>query len=195
MRDRLFTADYVTFCDPIWRALILPLLPDAALRCLEIGSFEGRSACWILDNILKNNANSHLDCVDLWPGMPEQEKLFDYNLSSEPKVSKHKGFSVHFLTPLIGKPPSYDFIYIDGNHQGEIVFSDILLAWQALKAKGVLAIDDYIYTGPDVANLPHPRVAIDAFLKIQENEIRLLELGRQVIVQKRSTPLTQQRES
>lgn len=192
MPDRIFTADYVSDLDPTWRMLILPLLPQGSVRCLEIGSFEGRSACWILDNILKKHPGSRLDCVDLWPGLLEQEQKFDHNTASEPQIVKHKGFSVEFLTPLVDQPPIYDFIYVDGDHRAEMVFSDAMLGWQCLKKKGVMVLDDYIYEGPEIHGVPQPRTGINAFLKIHESEIFLLEMGRQVIVQKRRDPGTHQ---
>lgn len=190
MSERVFTEDWFTYLIPLWSPLILPLIPKGPVRCLEIGSYEGKSACWILDTIVKNDPQSHLDCVDLWRGMEEQERIFDNNLSCEPQVTKHKDFSVNFLAPLVTQPPMYDFIYVDGEHRGEMLFSDLILAWRLLKKKGVMAIDDYIYEGDDIVGVPGTQVAIDAFLKLHASEIRLLEKDRQVIVQKRATPLS-----
>lgn len=189
MSDRVFNHDWVTDLVPVWTMLILPLIPKNAVKCLEIGSFEGRSACWILDNIVKNCPESHLDCVDLWPNMDEQERVFDINLSSEPQVTKHKDFSVHFLAPRVAEPPSYDLIYVDGDHRGEVLFTDLALSWRCLKKKGVLVIDDYEYEGPELEGVPKPKIAIDTFLKMYSAELRLLEIGRQVIIQKRAQPL------
>jgi predicted O-methyltransferase YrrM len=121
--------------------------------------------------------------------MEEQERLFDNNLSAEAQVTKYKDFSVNFLAPLVTHPPKYDFIYIDGDHRGEVLFSDLCLAWQCLKQKGVMAIDGYIYDGVELTGGPGTQVAIDAFLKIHKSEIRLLEKSRQVIIQKRAVPL------
>lgn len=184
MTERIFTTDWFSHHIPCWQRVIQPLLPETIVKCLEIGSWEGRSACWILDNILKNHRDSHLDCVDLWPGLSEQEKLFDHNLSAELKVTKYKGFAINFLAPLVDLPPSYDFIYVDGDHRGEMVFADVMLSWACLRAGGVMAIDDYTYEGADIAGLPKPRGTIDAFLAIHGSELRLLEKGLQVIVQK-----------
>jgi predicted O-methyltransferase YrrM len=145
-----------------------------------------------LDTLIKNHPDSHLDCVDLWPDMGEQERLFDHNLSAEPQVTKHRDFSVNFLAPLVTQPPTYDFIYVDGDKRGEVLFSDLCLAWRCLKKKGVLAIDEYVYDGVDIAGVPGPQIAIDAFLKIIGREVRLLERNRQFIIQKRSEPLSAQ---
>lgn len=184
MTERIFTSDWFSHHIPSWQNVIVPLLPQPVVKCLEIGSWEGRSACWILDNILKDHHESHLDCVDLWPELPEQERLFDHNLSSEPKVTKYKGFAINFLEPLVDQPPIYDFIYVDGDHRGEMAFADIILSWPCLKPGGVMTVDDYTYEGQDIAGLPKPRALIDAFLAIHESEILLLEKGLQVIVQK-----------
>ena len=184
MSEKIFTSDWFSENIPCWERVILPLLPTTSVRCLEIGSWEGRSACWIVNNILNNSPDSHLDCVDLWPGLVEQEKLFDHNLSSEPQVTKHKGFAINFLAPRVSQPPIYDFIYVDGDHRAEMAFSDIMLAWRCLKQGGVMAIDDYIYDGWEIAGLPKPQVTIDAFLTIHAADLRLLEKGHQVIVQK-----------
>jgi predicted O-methyltransferase YrrM len=187
MTKRGFTSDWFSENIPTWERLIIPLLPKTVVRCLEIGSWEGRSACWIVDNILQHHPDSHLDCVDLWPNLQEQERLFDRNLSTEPKVTKHKGFSINFLVPLIDQTAVYDFIYVDGDHRGEMAFTDSTLAWHCLKVGGVMAMDDYIYDGWEIAGLPKPKLPIDAFLAIHANEIRVLEKAHQVIVQK-TTP-------
>lgn len=189
MSERLFTYDRFTDLIPLWRLLILPIMPKDPVRCLEIGSYEGRSACWILDTIVKQHPMSHLDCVDLWSGLEEQERLFDRNLSLEAQVTKHKDFSVHFLAPRVFDPPTYDFISIDGDRRGEIILTDLVLGWRSLKKRGVMAIDGYKLKGASDAEPPKARVAIDAFLKLYPEEIRILEIGRQVIVQKRAQPL------
>lgn len=192
MTERIFTSDWFSHNIPCWERVILPVLPQTKVRCLEIGSWEGRSACWILDNILKHHNESHLDCLDLWPGLIEQEKLFHHNLDAEPKVTIHKGFSMHFLAPLIDEPPTYDFIYVDGDHRAEMAFADIMLSWPRLKPGGVMAIDDYIYDGWEIAGLPKPQATIDAFLEIHASELRLLEKGLQIIVQKLCPPVTKE---
>lgn len=169
--------------------MIIPILPKGPVRCLEIGSYEGRASCWILDTIVKTHPESHLDCVDLWRGLEEQERLFDNNLASEPQVTKHKDFSVNFLAPLAMKPPMYDFIYVDGERFGGVLFADLCLAWECLKKKGVMAIADYLDEGAESSGVSGTQIAIDAFLKINSSEIRLLEKSGHIIVQKRAVPL------
>jgi hypothetical protein len=65
-----------------------------------------------------------------------------------------------------------------------MAFTDAVLAWHSLKEGGVMAMDDYIYDGWEIEGLPKPKLPIDAFLTIYASELRLLEMNRQVIVQK-----------
>jgi len=189
MSERIFTADLFSHLISLWRFVIIPLIPKGPVRCLEIGSYEGKASSWILDSIVKNHSDSRLDCVDLWRGLEEQERLFDTNLASELQVTKCKDFSVNFLAPLVTQPPMYDFIYVDGDHRGEVLFTDLCLAWRCLKKKGVMAVVHYLPDGIENSDVPSPRVAIDSFLKIHKSEIRLLEKSRHLIVQKRAVPL------
>ena len=185
MAERHFTSDWFSGGIPLWESMALPLLPKENIQCLEIGSYEGRSSCWILDNIVNKYPNSHLDCVDLWPGMEAQEALFDRNMEGETRVTKHKGYSLDFLLRAVQEPPKYDFIYIDGDHIATGVFTDATLSWNCLKKKGVMIIDDYDYDGDENRGRPPTKAGIDAFMNIYPNEKRLLALEYQVYLQKR----------
>jgi predicted O-methyltransferase YrrM len=185
MVERQFTSDWFSNAIELWTTLALPLLPKENVQCLEIGSYEGRSACWILDNIVNKFPNSHLDCVDLWPGLHEQEAAFDRNLAGETRVTKHKGFSIEFLYRACREQAKYDFIYVDADHHAEFAFTDATLAWHCLKKKGVMIIDDYLYTGDENRGLPSTKTGIDAFLHLYPDEIRLLAMEYQVYLQKR----------
>lgn len=154
MAERHFTADWFSGGIHLWQSMALPLLPKENVQCLEIGTYEGRSACWILDNIVNKCPNSHLDCVDLWQGMEVQEATFDRNVAGETRLTKYKGHSLDFLTRANQEPPRYDFIYIDGDHLATGVFTDATLAWHCLKKKGIMIIDDYGYEGSENIGRP-----------------------------------------
>jgi hypothetical protein len=66
-----FTSDWFTHVEPTWRVLTRELKPRAIL---EIGSFEGRSACWMIDTLPHLvNAGVDLVCIDRWgPGRVER---------------------------------------------------------------------------------------------------------------------------
>ena len=69
----VFTADWFSHNERMWRELFDKVgwhSPERELHALEVGSWEGRSACWLLQNILKHE-NSTLHCIDTWSGSAE----------------------------------------------------------------------------------------------------------------------------
>ena len=59
-----FTEDWFTNNIPTWNK-VLGNLRNKPVKFLEIGSFEGRSATWALENILTHK-DSQLYCIDHW---------------------------------------------------------------------------------------------------------------------------------
>lgn len=85
MSEYQFTQDWFQWAPRIWTELI-PMLPERK-AFLEIGSFEGRSTVWIIDNMM--NPGDWIDCVDTWQGGEEHgeedmlsvEERFDHNIN------------------------------------------------------------------------------------------------------------------
>lgn len=171
--------DWMSNKDPIWRRLVLPRLPSAGVRWLEIGSLEGRSACWVLDNALDDDGE--LVCVDRWPEkMQKAEANFDHNVAG--RATKVKGRSADFL---LYDSSLYDAIYIDGSHDAPDVLGDAVLSWPRLKVGGVLIFDDYPLEidGSD-ADKVNPGPAIDGFLSSFAKRLCVLHKAWQVIAVK-----------
>lgn len=86
MTEYKFTKDWFGWAPPVWEQLI-PMLPEGKRSFLEIGSFEGRSAVWIIENMM--NPGDWIDCVDTWEGGEEHseedmdavEARFDHNIA------------------------------------------------------------------------------------------------------------------
>jgi len=171
------------------------------LHFLEIGSYEGRSACWFLEHIL-THPSAKITCIDLFKTidilvkMLEEEGIqhintyeenFDWNIraiGAENKVIKMKGRSQEILRTL--PLNHYDCIYIDGSHDAHHVLEDAVLCWPLLKEGGILIFDDYLLE--NYAQEGHnPRCAIDAFFSVYKDFCIELHKSWQVIVQK--TPL------
>ena len=202
MSDYQFTHDWFAQAEQVWPQLI-PHLPGEGVRdFLEIGSFEGRSSVWIVENMLRDGDT--LTCVDTWQGGEEHsaedmaavEARFDHNMAVLEKaypqrgVFKHKGTSTFMLGgDLYHDPdpkcrPSYDFIYIDGSHIAKDVLTDACMAWPLLNPKGMMVFDDYMWGNPrDV--LHRPKAAIDAFCNIFAEEVDIIHIGYQAVVRKR----------
>lgn len=151
-------------------------------HALEIGSYEGRSSCFFVGNILTHE-NSTLDCVDPWL-VPGTEERFQHNIDAlgcRAKMHIHKGASD--TLPLDGK--EWSFVYVDGWHSAKAALFDAVRAWVSLKKGGVLIWDDYQWCINEKKRVDCPKMAIDAFLNVCENELKVLHIGGQVIVEKK----------
>jgi len=161
---------------------------------LEVGSFEGRSACWLLENVLSDTGT--LSCIDNWYGVPEHvggdgalaEKRFDKNVlvSKKPEqtVVKLTGNSVDELSKLIAAKKQFDFIYVDGNHYAPLVLSDIVMCYWLLAPGGIMHMDDYEW-GINISEpTKHPKIAINGFLDCFKDRVELVHKGYQISVRR-----------
>lgn len=179
----------------IWDDLVPKINPT---RILEIGSYEGASACYMIEK-LSCDKEIEIHCIDTWEGgiehkqggtaqsdMSDVETRFHHNIGiavenakHEPKIMIHKGFSDLVLSELLanGMGSYFDFIYVDGSHQAPDVLFDALLSFKLLKINGFLVFDDYLWQ----ESLPQghdpircPKVAIDAFTNIYCRSIKIV---------------------
>jgi predicted O-methyltransferase YrrM len=152
---------------------------------LEIGSFEGRSTCWLLKNGLGEKGS--VVCVDPYSaeGFDKIEARFWSNIQeateAEQKVSLMRTTSYKALSELVmhRMDNQFDFIYVDGSHAPDVALTDACMAWGLLKQGGVMLFDDYQY--------PHEptKVGIDAFLSAFEGQYDLVFSNYQLAVQKK----------
>lgn len=162
----------------LWLSLLPPLLPDRPIRWLEIGAFEGRSAVWTLEHLLRDG--DELVCVDTFADAA-RESRFDTNLAG--RATKIKSRSVDYLRRERG---SFFGVYIDGSHDAPDVLADAVLAWQLLEVGGVMILDDYRWHHPRATvGRVSPGVAIDGFLAAFVTRLSVLHIGEQVIIRKR----------
>lgn len=182
-----FTSDWFSSHQALWSRLLLPMAGQK-LRVLEVGSHEGRSAVWMLQNLLLH-PESRLHCVDTWTDRRVLSR-FRSNVAETGRTSQvveHQGDSAEVLKRLSG---DFDVIYIDGNHEARCVLTDAALAWSLLEPGGWLIFDDYGWNGP-VEFLP--RNAIDAFLQLWMTQIDVIHKGYQVFIRRRSGSPAQER--
>ena len=180
-----YTQDWFSYHEAMWLTHFGSLAGRPGLRFLEIGSFEGRSACWIAEHLLTGEGST-LICVDPFNGYPDQERNFDHNVNASPhtahKILKLRGLScevLHFL-PAEG----FDFIYVDGSHAALDVIQDAAGAWKLLKPHGILVFDDYGNTALPVLSGLAVKPAIDAFLAIMDGRYDLFFKDWQVAIRK-----------
>jgi predicted O-methyltransferase YrrM len=198
MSEYKFTKDWFNWAPEVWTQLI-PLLP-ARRKFLEIGSFEGRSTVWIVENMMEDGGEVY--CIDTWEGgeehgaenMSEVEKRFRHNRKllmdkyEDRHISTEKGTSLKclagWLTPSVVSNEVFDFIYIDGSHVAKDVLTDACMAWPLLKPEGLMVFDDYMWGNPRDA-LHRPKIAIDAFTTIFGETAEIIHVGYQLVVRKK----------
>lgn len=154
---------------------------------LQIGAYTGDASQWMLDNII-THPTSWLTDVDTWCGSEEEahkgfdwnalEEFYDERMSHYSNVCKIKGYSSEFLKTA--EKDHYDFIYIDGDHTADGVYSDATLSWDKLKVNGVMAFDDYQWRHESNKKSLCPKPGIDKFLKQYKNQYHLLIMDYQV---------------
>jgi hypothetical protein len=198
-----FTKDWFSWAPEVWTSL-KPQLPDCPVM-LEIGSFEGRSMVWTVQNMLGEYGS--LTCVDTWNGSEEHinEDMFAVKArfhKNRDMVMRERGWdvenqygpcsvgvindpAVHALAGFITDHEMFDFIYLDASHRARDVLTDACLAWQVLKPNGLLVFDDYLW-GNTRDILHRPKMAIDAFVNTHAEELSPVHLGYQLIVRKRN---------
>ena len=194
MSDYQYTKDWFSWSPGVWEQLI-PHLP-ARKNFLEIGSFEGRSAVWIVQYMMEDGGE--LICVDTWEGGAEHvngemsgaEDRFKHNIDLiignfvDRDVQPIKSTSVDALGNLISYKKQFDFIYIDGSHLAKDVLTDACMAWPLLKSKGFMVFDDYLWKPQGFTLLQRPKVAVDTFVNMFEDEVTITHSGYQLIVRK-----------
>jgi len=165
---------------------------DKPCMFLEIGSFEGMSTIWMLENILTEES-SQIFCIDAWAEWTGDAFVrFVSNINKtglKDKVHIVKGDSSEELRVF---PKEYfDFIYIDGNHDEKAVIKDVIGSFRILKKGGIIAFDDYLL-GISYPNSPGSKAmngstkkAIDYFLDVFQDELEIIHKDYQVWIKKK----------
>lgn len=161
---------------------------DAPIRALEIGSWEGLSAVFMLQTF----PNLSLTCVDAWQGSDEHfdrervrrsEGYFDHNISSfGDRVLKFKGTSYAFFDSPVAQT-DYDIIYVDGSHHADDVVIDAIKGFERLKVGGLMIFDDYLWQHYPRAS-DNPAGGVHAFLRMKRGSYKILRAYYQIIIQK-----------
>ncbi len=175
---------------PVWREFIPRLRPK---RVLEIGSYEGASACFLIDTVCQFQP-LELHCVDHWRGSAEHagtdmdavRKRFRANIEVAGKNAAfplslyvHDMRSDSALPMLLaqGKSGYFDLVYVDGSHESPDVLLDALLGFKLLRIGGALVFDDYNWqlepaSERDLLSVPRP--AIDAFVNLYTRKLDII---------------------
>jgi predicted O-methyltransferase YrrM len=166
------------------------------LQCdhiLEIGCFEGRATCWMLEHML--SPTGKIICLDTFNGSEEHSNINLDNTYSRWQANVDEvrgkgqetecyiGKSYDTLAGLISGQQQFDFIYVDGSHTAYDVMTDACMAWGMLKHGGIMLFDDYLWE--DVPGILHrPRLGVDYFTTLFSEQNQLVLLGYQLALRK-----------
>ncbi|MBE9241095.1 class I SAM-dependent methyltransferase [Synechocystis salina] len=191
-----FKTDWFSGNIPIWNQVLKKFMGSPNLSFVEVGSWQGRATCWLLDNVL-TDSSSTIICIDTFQGSVEHESMglgedvkslesvFDYNIQRTGRadqVKKLVGFSQDWLRQL--PLNSFDFYYVDGSHIASDVMEDVVLGWGLLKEEGIIIFDDYGWGAYQDQPTMHPKLAVDSFLEVFKDRVRVICKSYQVIVEK-----------
>jgi len=156
---------------------------------LEVGCYEGLSSFYVLSEYKSVNAFF----LDIWD-MPNPnsktlshnfgliEKVFDQNLSGF-DFKKMKNDSVISMRKLLKENVHFDFIYIDGSHNGEDILSDAIEAFKILKVNGLMFFDDFLQH--DDNRILQSYVGIDKFLSLYSDYLKIEYFQNNLVVRKK----------
>jgi predicted O-methyltransferase YrrM len=169
-----FSEDWFSHHIPSWTRILEGLRPG---RVLEIGSYEGRSASFLIETCSRYGPLS-LYCIDPWQcsrvfsqdKMKRVEQRFDDNVG----VAVRRASALAALIAT-GSPP-FDLVYVDGSDTATDVLLDAVLAFHIVRVGGVMVFDDYLWSmeplRADTANTP--KLAIDTFRTVYAPKVRVL---------------------
>jgi tetratricopeptide (TPR) repeat protein len=192
----VFTHDFFLPNIPNWTKWFAESITYSPIMCLEIGSWQGGSATWLLDKIVSQRGGI-LTCIDTFEGSSEHapwidsigdsiENIFDHNTRASGHLrfcQKMRGKSQSILPTL--SEGNFHFIYIDGAHEAKYVIQDAVYSWRLLCIGGFLLFDDvdYKFTNAPMQNTIH---AIQAFTDLFRADMEIIWRGRQMLIRKLS---------
>jgi predicted O-methyltransferase YrrM len=174
--------------------------------CLEIGSFEGLTSNYIVDNILSEKGK--LICID-----PLTDNYLVENLSEKDIENNKNGWGyfsgqyerfientklniennkIELYRELSSEAfpklkeiymNQFDFIYIDGDHRDFAVYFDAVNSFELCKKNGYILFDDYLWE--DFSNYKITKDGVDKFLMEYSDKIEVVFSDYQLMVRKK----------
>ena len=172
LKTKNTSTDYFSINAYYWNNLINKNFKEFSY--LEIGSWEGNSALYIL----KNFKTKKVVCVDVWEDKNYEEiQLRNFNnfknnmREFNGKYTFFKGTSDNFF---LNNKENFDIIYIDGSHEEVQVYKDIKNSWNVLNVDGIIICDDYFYGNLYGKSENVPAISINKFLYEFKHKLKII---------------------
>lgn len=187
-----FTTDWFTSRIPLWMRVLGPLVGAPGVRYLEVGVYEGRSFCWVLDNVLTGMCCEAV-AVDPWEertstdggalDMAAARERFHANVDSVRRgvrvttAGSLNAYGTRRAAEMVatGRPPAnFDVVYIDGDHTAASTLEDAVLAFRMLRVGGLIGFDDCAWTrNPlDARDWDVPYTGVVAFMSCHRDRLQ-----------------------
>ena len=172
------------------RMRLLNHLPKNSIGA-EIGVWHGQFSQHILDVVQPRE----LHLIDPWSYQPDYDntsfgaaenaqkmnqkfQAVTDKFGQMPQVTIHRAYSQDALASF---PDGYfDWVYIDGNHNYEVVAADILLAADKVKPNGIICGDDLFW---ERDGRMHVRDAVHGFQRANSDWVSFSRFGAQYVLQ------------
>lgn len=191
-----FSSEFAKAHGPNWKKWLAPIVGAPNAIGIELGTWRGESAEWILDNVLTHET-SRLHCVDTFKGSDEHqlagidcsgihaETIKRLARFGSPRVTIHVGESHQVLwARLAGRlPRAVDFVYVDAAHDAMNVLRDAVLSFEMLAVGGVMIFDDFTWTVMR-DEIDRPKMAIEAFIACYARRVEVIGMVYQVALRK-----------
>jgi len=167
-----FTKDWFTMHILNWEKWLSEFKDKPNLRFLEIGTFEGRSCLWLLENIL-TDPSSTIICIDPYIDAPlfsrkGARRRFFENLAKSGRESQVKYIGMKSQEIMKYLKPGFDFIYIDGDHSLAAVIEDAFAAKELIKPGGIIIFDNYCPAFKEVIK------GVDIFIDVNRKDFDIV---------------------
>jgi len=165
----------------------LPTDQNETFNYLEIGSFEGLSSLFILSYW----KNAKVTCIDTWETSKDDSQILDFNFEDVEKKfdTNLQDFSFRKIKSTsemafkqLKERDSFDYIYIDGSHNGIDIYNDALASFDALKVGGIIIFDDITNIYQEIEMQPHD--AFEKFYSLFKKKIKVLYLKNIAVIKK-----------
>ena len=144
---------------------------------LEIGSYEGMSLLYLLENY----KNVKITAIDLWNDS-NIEISFNKNTNKYSNLKKIKSDSIIALRELNKNKEKFNYIYVDGFHDGAHVIVDAIEAFKLLDINGIMILDDFMQVDKNIAYQSYE--GIFYFLGLFRKEIKILYFQNIIVLKK-----------
>ena len=179
-----YTNDWFTSCE-LKNNLYRFVDRSAKLNMLEIGSYEGLSACFFSENFL-DHPESTLICVDPFdlsdvttPLTDMTKENFLFNIRNSKNASKIRLKDTYSNKFFPENKEKFDIIYIDGSHLEADIIHDMTESDKVLKSGGIMWMDDYM--GGHSQKI---RETMDGFVEENKARYQVIHKGYQLALRK-----------